>query len=102
MLSESEFDALSGEIIGAAIAVHSKFGPGCFESAYMPCLAYELARRDLRFETAVWIDVLYDDVVVSQRAYQIDMIVEESILIELKATEAIVAVHTRQVLTYLK
>jgi GxxExxY protein len=101
MRTESELDELSHKILGAGIMVHSRCGPGCFETTYAPCLAYELARRHLRFEMGVWMDLVYDDLVVP-RAYQVDVLVEDVIVIEIKAIEALGRVHLRQLLTYLR
>ena len=101
MRTEADQNELAHAVIGCGISVHRRLGPGCFESAYAPCLAYELARHDLRFETAIAMDLVYDDLVVP-RAYLIDMIVEGILLIEIKALEQTGRVHSRQVSTYLK
>jgi GxxExxY protein len=99
--SEQELNRLSSQIINAGISIHREFGPGCFESAYTPCLAYELEQRGLRFDSRIPLVLRYHDLVIP-RAYEADFIVEEDILIEVKAIETIAAVHLRQMRTYLR
>ena len=101
MRTEAELNRIAGEVIGAGIAVHKAVGPGCFESAYTPCLAYELHKRKLVFATKVPIAIYYEGLTV-ERAYEVDFIVEQDVVVELKATSSISAVDARQVLTYLR
>ena len=92
---------LTEAVIGALIEVHRQLGPGLLESVYELCLAEELRYRGLRFARQVPITVFYRDVVV-RSAYQADLIVEERLLIELKAVESFAPIHLAQTLTYLK
>ena len=101
MASEQELNRIAREIIGAGIAVHREFGPGCFESAYSPCLDFEMRRRGLRFESRLPLALHYHELVIP-RAYEADFIVEQEVLVELKATEAVARVHLRQISTYLR
>jgi GxxExxY protein len=101
MRTEPELNRISGEIIGAAMAVHQSIGPGCFESAYAPCLAYELQKRGLTFAVRVPIAIRYHNLSIP-RAYEADFIVESDIVIELKATANFSAIVARQLLTYLR
>jgi GxxExxY protein len=101
MATEAELNRMSREIIGGAIAIHRAFGPGCFESAYGCCIAYELAKRQLKFEDKVKLTLRYETIVVTG-AYIADFIVEGSVVVELKAIEAIAPVHVRQLQTYLR
>jgi GxxExxY protein len=94
-------DRISYEINGGSIAIHRQLGPGCFESAYVPCLAFELHRRKLEFRTKVPLTLRYEDVVV-ERAYEADFIVEGSIVLEVKALERLAPIHSRQLQTYLR
>jgi GxxExxY protein len=94
-------DEIAHQVIGSGITVHQHIGPGCFEVAYTPCLAHELRRRGLRFEQDVAMDIAYEDLIVP-RAFRIDFIVEDCVLVELKALEQTGRVHRRQVLTYLR
>jgi GxxExxY protein len=101
MRTEVELNRIASEIIGGGIAVHTKVGPGCFESAYVPCLAYELQRRGLAFQTKVEIAIQYETITVP-RAYEVDFLVEDSVVVELKATSTNTPVDARQLLTYLR
>ena len=88
-------------IVDAAIAVHKALGPGLLESAYEACLLYELRKRGLRVESQVPLPVIYESVHL-EIGYRIDLLVENVIVIELKACEAIAPVHRIQLLSYLK
>ena len=101
MRDEASQNDIAHQVIGCSIDVHRRFGPGCFESAYAPCLAYELARRGLHVEVGVAVDLVYDHLIIPC-AYRVDVIVEDCALLELKALEQTSRVHGRQVLTYLK
>ena len=101
MRTEAHLNRIAGEIISAATAVHTVVGPGCFESAYAPCFAYELGKRGLRFIQKVPIAIHYETLVIP-RAYEADFIVDHSIVVELKASAALAPVDARQLLTYLR
>jgi GxxExxY protein len=88
-------------IIGAAIKVHSVVGPGLLESAYEACLAHELEKQGMRVRKQVLLPVRYDDLVIDN-GYRIDLLVEERVVVELKAVAAILPVHRSQVLSYLR
>lgn len=88
-------------MIGAAISVHSVLGPGLLESAYEECLCYELSQIGLAFERQVPLPVKYKDVQLDC-GYRIDIVVERSVIIEVKAVERIIPVHEAQLLSYLK
>lgn len=92
---------LSNEILGCAIDVHKELGPGLLESAYTACLSYELIRKGLSVEEEVPRPVVYKEIKLDH-GYRIDLVVEEKVVIEVKAVEAFTDVHTAQVLTYLK
>ena len=92
---------LTEQIIGAAIAVHRELGPGLLESAYEACLAYELAKRDLRIERQKALPVRYHNVNLDC-GYRIDLLVEDSVVVELKAVERLEPIHQAQLLSYLK
>jgi GxxExxY protein len=93
--------ALTKEIIGAAIEVHRHLGPGLLESAYEICLCHELAQRGVAFRRQVEIPVLYKGVSLDC-GYKLDILVDERVILELKAVEAILPVHEAQLLTYLR
>ena len=92
---------ISKEIIGAAIEVHKQLGPGLLESSYEVCLAYELRQRGLSVQTQVALPVVYKEVKL-EAGYRIDILVENKVIIEIKAVEALADIHTAQLLTYLK
>ena len=89
------------EIIGAAIEVHRELGPGLLESAYQACLAYELEIRNLPFEREKPIYIEYKKRQIDC-AYQLDFVINNHVVVELKSVETILPVHEAQILTYLK
>jgi GxxExxY protein len=94
-------NAISYKIIGAAMKVHSALGPGLLESAYEKALAHELTNIGLQFRRQVQLPVEYGGVKLSP-AYRIDFVVEDCVVVEIKAVEKILPVHRTQLLSYLK
>ena len=92
---------LSANIIGLAIEVHRETGPGLLESAYEACLTHEMTRSDLRFERQKELPVRYKEVTLNC-GYRVDFVIEDSILVELKAVDVVLPIHRAQLLTYLK
>jgi len=92
---------LSYEIIGAAYQVHSELGPGLLESTYEVCLEYELIKSGFKVERQKSLPVIYDEIKL-EAGYRIDLLVEDSIIVELKSVSSIEPIHKAQVLTYLK
>ncbi len=88
-------------MIGSAIEVHRTLGPGLLESAYETCLAYELTQRGVKFEQQKPLPVVYKGVTLDA-GYRIDLLVEGSIVVELKAVERLERIHEAQLLSYLK
>ena len=88
-------------IIGCALKVHSKLGPGLLESAYEACLYHELSKTKLFIERQKPIPLVYDEIKLDC-GYRCDMMVNNSIIVEIKTVESIVDIHLSQVLTYLK
>jgi GxxExxY protein len=101
MRSEEELNRIAYEIRGAGLAVHRAIGPGCFESAYVPCLAHELRKRGLECELEVPLTLRYESLMIPY-AYKADCIVCGCVLLECKAIEALAAIHKRQMQTYLR
>jgi GxxExxY protein len=101
MKTTNERNEITGKIIDAAMRVHSKLGPGLLESAYEACLAYELRKRGLKVLTQVGLPVTYDEVQLDV-GYRIDLLVEDEIIVELKAVDEIAPIHQAQLLSYLK
>jgi GxxExxY protein len=96
-----EFDELSGKIIGCAIEVHKNLGPGLLESAYERCLSYELNAAGLKNETQKELPIDYKGMRIDS-GYRIDLIVENSIIVELKSVDKILPIYEAQLLTYMK
>lgn len=96
-----ELNELSSEIIGMAIKVHRALGPGLLESSYQECLCYELATAGYLVEKEKALPLVYEKVKLDI-GYRIDILVDNKIIIEVKAVEAITDLHTAQLLTYLK
>ena len=94
-------DKITEAIIGAAIEVHRALGPGLLESAYDACLAFELAARSLKVERQKSLPVVYKDVRLDC-GYRLDLLVEESVIVEIKALEQLLPVHEAQLLSYLR
>jgi GxxExxY protein len=101
MRTETELNRLAKEIIGAALAVHRAIGPGCFESAYVECLAYGFRKRGIEYRMKVPIAIHYEGLLVP-RAYEADFIVRDDIVVELKATSSLGPIDARQLQTYLR
>ena len=101
MNANNKIDDITEAIIGAAIEVHRELGPGLLESTYEACLGYELARRGHRALRQVRLPIRYKGVELDE-GYRIDLLVEDQVIVEVKAVEALNAVHKAQVLSYLK
>jgi GxxExxY protein len=96
-----EINEITERIIGAAIEVHRHLGPGLLESAYEECLCYELSRSGLRFERQVHLPIRYKGILL-QAAHRMDLVVENAVVVELKATEEMPRLYSAQLLTYLR
>ena len=91
----------SEAVIAAAIEVHRTLGPGLLESVYQGCLAYELLQREVRFRREVAVPVLYKGVRL-ECGFRADLVVEDDLIVEVKSVEALMPIHTAQVLTHLR
>ncbi len=89
------------EIIGCAIEVHKNIGPGLLESAYEECLAFELTKKGLSIKRQQPTPVVYKEIKL-ECGYRIDILVENSVILELKVVDAINPIHEAQILTYMK
>ena len=96
-----EVNSLSREVVDAAYRVHSALGPGLLESVYEICLLHELEKRDLPVRRQVVVPVVYDGVQLDA-GLRLDLFVQDSLVVEVKAVEALLPVHKAQLLTYLK
>jgi GxxExxY protein len=92
---------LTSTIIGGAIRVHKATGPGLLESVYFPCLLFEVRQSGLAVVTQWPIPLVYRGIHL-EAGYRADMLVEDTVLVELKSVDSLSPIHTAQMLTYLK
>ena len=92
---------VTGEVVSAAMRVHTVLGPGLLERAYEVCLAHELRRRGLRVRTQVPVPILYDGEEL-ELGYRLDLLVEEHVVVEIKTVTKLLPIHSAQLLSYLK
>ena len=92
---------ITKKIIGCSIEVHKTLGPGLLESAYEECLAYELSCQGLIVERQIPVPVVFKNIKL-ECGYRIDLLVENSVIIELKSLDELATVHEAQILTYMK
>jgi GxxExxY protein len=92
---------LSKAILDAAFKVHTALGPGLLESAYEACLAYELRNEGLTVLTQVPLPLIYKEVRLDA-GYRLDLLVEDMVVVEIKAVDALAAIHQAQVISYLR
>jgi len=96
-----ELDEVTGIIIDSAVKLHQGLGPGLLESVYEVVLARDLDRRGLRVERQKSVDFEYDGLVFED-SLRVDLLIEKSVVVELKSVETLAPVHKKQVLTYLR
>ena len=96
-----KLNKLSYEIIGAIYKVHTELGPGLLESTYEVCLEYELLKKGLKVKRQKALPVIYNEIKLEE-GYRIDLLVENSIILELKSIDEIAPIHKAQLMTYLK
>ncbi len=101
MEESKRLNRLTEATIGAAIDVHKALGPGLLESAYEACLVFELADRGLKVERQKAIPVVYRDITLDV-GYRLDLLIEDSVIVEVKATETLERIHEAQLMSYLK
>lgn len=97
----TDINALTQQVIGAAIEVHRELGPGLLESAYQRALAYELMLRNVPFEEQKLCPIKYKDLLIED-AYRLDFLINGVVVVEIKTVESLLEIHDAQVLTYLK
>ncbi len=96
-----KFDELSNRVIGCAIEVHKTLGPGLLESAYERCLSFELLAAKIRHETQKEIVLNYKGTELDC-GYRADFVIENELVVELKAVDKVLPIHEAQLLTYMK
>ncbi len=92
---------ISPRVIGLAIDVHRHLGPGLLESAYEECLCFELAQTGIAYRRQVPLPIVYKDIRLDC-GYRMDVVVENRLIIEIKAVERVAPLHEAQILTYLR
>lgn len=96
-----EINEVSGTVVDAAMKVHTALGPGLLESAYEACLVHELRKRGRKVSSQAALPVVYEGVEIDV-GYRIDLLVEDMVIVELKAVERLLPIHDAQLLSYLK
>ena len=97
-----ELNHLSSQIIKAAINVHKSLGPGLLESVYQSCMVIELKDMGLKVQSEVPLPVFYRGQEVNEEGFRLDLLVEDTIIVELKSVEKMQDIHKKQLLTYLR
>ncbi|MBI4966971.1 MAG: GxxExxY protein [Rhodospirillales bacterium] len=95
------FNALAHSLVDSAFAVHSTLGAGLLESVYEQCLIHELSLRNLRVARQIPVPVVYKEMPI-EIGFRLDLLLEDSIIVEIKAVDRLMPVHDAQILTYLK
>ncbi len=101
-MDKDRLNELAKTVLDTAFAVHTALGPGLLESTYKACLAYELSKRGIQISLEVPVPLVYDGQRLSDVGYRLDLLVENELVIEVKAVEAIAPVHRAQLVSYLK
>jgi GxxExxY protein len=101
MIERDRLNKITETIIGAAIQVHRVLGPGLLESAYVACLAYEMRKRGLAVDEQKPVPLVYEEVRLDC-GYRMDLLVEKSVVVEVKSIEALAPIHEAQTLSYLR
>lgn len=101
-MNHEELDVLSRKVMGAAYTVHSAMGPGLLESAYIACLVFELQKAGLEVKTEVPVPLVYENIKLADVGYRLDLLVENELIVEVKARESLAPVHFAQLVSYLK
>jgi GxxExxY protein len=96
-----ELNEISGRIITAALKVHTAIGPGVLESVYQTCLLHDLKKAGLAVQAQTALPVVYDGLHLDS-GYRIDLLVEDTVIVELKCVETLLPIHKAQLLTYLR
>ena len=101
MIAVESLNRISGQVVDAAIEVHSALGPGLLESSYQACLAHELSTRDLVVRSQLALPLVYKGVRL-ETGYRLDMLVDDAVIVEIKSIEKVLPIHNAQLLSYLK
>ena len=97
-----DLNQLSSDIIKAAITVHKELGPGLLESVYQICMVIELQKIRKRVQAEVPVPIYYQNQMIQEEGFCLDLLVEDSIIVELKSVAQVQDIHKKQLLTYLR
>lgn len=100
-MNRERYNDITGTVMGAAVEVHRELGPGLLESVYEACLIEELRNRGLEVKNQLVLPIVYKGKILSKE-FRVDLLVEDEIIIELKAVEELLDIHEVQLVTYLK
>lgn len=92
---------ITGEIVDASLQIHKVMGPGLYEKVYEDCLFHDLERRGLQIERQSPITVRYKDLII-HNAFKIDLLVEDTVIVELKSVDSLIPIHEAQIITYMR
>jgi GxxExxY protein len=98
----NDLNSITSKIINAAIKVHDELGPGLLESVYQKCMVIELELLGIQTKSEVQVPINYRNRIITNDGFRIDLLVENTVIVELKSVEQVKAVHKKQLLTYLK
>ncbi len=98
----ARLNEISSHIIKAAINVHKELGPGLLESVYQSAMLFELKHMDIEVQSEVLIPVYYQGEKISEEGFRLDILVKDTVIVELKSVETVTKVHKKQLLTYLR
>ena len=96
-----ETDLLTKKVIGCAIEVHKTLGPGLLESSYESCILYELQQAGINARSQVLLPIKYKGISIDA-GYRLDILINDNLILELKAVDKLAPIHTAQLITYLK
>ena len=101
-MTKQEIDTLVTQILGCAIEVHKELGPGLLESVYQKCLKIALEEKGFSVESELWLPVYFRGHKITDEGYRIDLLVEDTIILELKSVSKMTEVFPKQLGTYLR
>ena len=96
-----DINEITGQIVDASMKVHTHLGPGLLESAYEACLSYELRKRGFDVQAQLGLPIVYEEVTLDV-GYRIDLLVNDCVIVELKAVEKMIPLYDAQPISYLK
>ncbi len=96
-----KLNEITGEIVDASLKIHKTMGAGLYEKVYEDCLCHELVKRNINFVRQKPITAHYEDLIIAS-AFKVDLLVEDSVIVELKSIERCLPIHDCQIITYMR